>query len=225
MYPVNFRNPVDLNRYGYAAGNPVNAWDPSGLFMESSLVRSVTGAVSQALRLFARDPEKNFGLLVGLIGGGFAGLTGYWLGVMGYNLIIKQKAFANRLEGFEWADAIKSMAIGVVTGGLTAILTSRMNIKGFLGFFSAASPIASIGLVLENLTSGRLFDDASEDEVRPLLELLMDNAVLMTSMAVASAANNFSPSFKRIMVIVGIAIDAFLAAIDTMFSKTIDNPN
>ncbi|NJL92742.1 MAG: RHS repeat-associated core domain-containing protein [Anaerolineae bacterium] len=31
VYPVNFRNPVELNRYGYVAGNPVNAWDPTGM--------------------------------------------------------------------------------------------------------------------------------------------------------------------------------------------------
>lgn len=30
MYPVNFNNPVELNRYGYTANNPVNGMDPSG---------------------------------------------------------------------------------------------------------------------------------------------------------------------------------------------------
>lgn len=29
-YPYNYRNPIELNRYGYTAGNPVNGWDPSG---------------------------------------------------------------------------------------------------------------------------------------------------------------------------------------------------
>jgi RHS repeat-associated protein len=31
-WAVNYSNPIELNRYGYAAGNPVNASDPSGLF-------------------------------------------------------------------------------------------------------------------------------------------------------------------------------------------------
>jgi len=30
-YPVNFNNPIELNRYGYTANNSVNASDPSGL--------------------------------------------------------------------------------------------------------------------------------------------------------------------------------------------------
>ncbi|NJL54040.1 RHS repeat-associated core domain-containing protein [bacterium] len=29
-YPIDFQNPVELNRYGYTANNPVNGTDPSG---------------------------------------------------------------------------------------------------------------------------------------------------------------------------------------------------
>ncbi|NJL54065.1 RHS repeat-associated core domain-containing protein [bacterium] len=43
VYPVNFRNPIELNRYGYVAGNPMNAWDPSGLF--AGVERSVTHTI------------------------------------------------------------------------------------------------------------------------------------------------------------------------------------
>ncbi len=30
-YPINYRNPIELNRYGYTANNPVNGYDPTGL--------------------------------------------------------------------------------------------------------------------------------------------------------------------------------------------------
>jgi RHS repeat-associated protein len=33
-WTVNYNNPIELNRYGYAAGNPVNLSDPSGNFAE-----------------------------------------------------------------------------------------------------------------------------------------------------------------------------------------------
>jgi hypothetical protein len=33
---VDFNNPIELNRYGYTAGNPVNAFDPSGNNIEYS---------------------------------------------------------------------------------------------------------------------------------------------------------------------------------------------
>jgi RHS repeat-associated protein len=32
-FPVNFNNPIELNRYGYTAGNPINGSDPTGNFI------------------------------------------------------------------------------------------------------------------------------------------------------------------------------------------------
>ncbi len=37
-YAVNFGDPIELNRYGYAAGNPINLSDPSGKFCGESIV-------------------------------------------------------------------------------------------------------------------------------------------------------------------------------------------
>jgi RHS repeat-associated protein len=38
-YPVDFQNPVELNRYVYVANNPIDAVDPSGLTATSSYVQ------------------------------------------------------------------------------------------------------------------------------------------------------------------------------------------
>ncbi len=49
-YPVNFNNPVELNRYVYVANDPINAIDPSGQTKEeNALILSTMGALSFAL--------------------------------------------------------------------------------------------------------------------------------------------------------------------------------
>ncbi|NJL54749.1 hypothetical protein HC928_05815 [bacterium] len=48
-YPIDFQNPVELNRYGYTANNPVNWTDPSGyLMVESGLAHDEAREQSQA---------------------------------------------------------------------------------------------------------------------------------------------------------------------------------
>lgn len=45
---MNLNNPIELNRYGYTAGNPINATDPSGqnLVKYGAIVKFVTGAAA-----------------------------------------------------------------------------------------------------------------------------------------------------------------------------------
>ena len=38
IWPVNFNNPIELDRYGYSASNPINYNDPSGLLVDLSAI-------------------------------------------------------------------------------------------------------------------------------------------------------------------------------------------
>jgi len=50
-YPVNLQDPFELNRYVYAANNPVNLLDPTGYtaFIEATLNRALVGGAAAAL--------------------------------------------------------------------------------------------------------------------------------------------------------------------------------
>ncbi|NJO07704.1 MAG: RHS repeat-associated core domain-containing protein [Chloroflexaceae bacterium] len=48
-YPIDFQNPVELNRYGYTANNPVNGTDPSGLsFVETGTANRENAEIAKA---------------------------------------------------------------------------------------------------------------------------------------------------------------------------------
>jgi RHS repeat-associated protein len=67
-YDLNFNNPIELNRYGYVAGNPVNSNDPSGnnLVEDVSLRFSTTAALISTL-LGSVTPAQLFAPLTGLV--------------------------------------------------------------------------------------------------------------------------------------------------------------
>ncbi|MBZ0318914.1 MAG: RHS repeat-associated core domain-containing protein, partial [Anaerolineae bacterium] len=56
-YPINYQNPIELNRYGYTANNPINRSDPSGRFMEYAFLHAdkevVGGTIGGATGGFA----------------------------------------------------------------------------------------------------------------------------------------------------------------------------
>ena len=62
-YPYNFGNPVELNRYGYTANNPINAFDPSGNgLVEYAMQGAAIGALLGAGTDFAAQVYANGGL-------------------------------------------------------------------------------------------------------------------------------------------------------------------
>ncbi|MBZ0318912.1 MAG: hypothetical protein K8L91_21030 [Anaerolineae bacterium] len=60
-YPIDYQNPIELNRYGYTANNPINGYDPTGLqaMLESGGRYQETGKEVEAPALRIYSPANN----------------------------------------------------------------------------------------------------------------------------------------------------------------------
>ncbi len=118
-YPINYQNPIELNRYGYTANNPINGYDPSGhnSFFEYSASNSETTQSSR--------------LLGAMVGGYVTGLLGSFV------TYLMASIGACGEDARDWATlvdplqfALTSASVGAITGGI----------------FSQIGPIASAAL-------------------------------------------------------------------------------
>ncbi|CAG0981385.1 partial tRNA nuclease WapA, partial [Anaerolineae bacterium] len=49
-YPINYRNPIELNRYGYVGNNPINHQDPLGLYIATDRALTETNVSMSIVR-------------------------------------------------------------------------------------------------------------------------------------------------------------------------------
>jgi RHS repeat-associated protein len=139
-YPVNYNDPVELNRYVYVANDPVNAMDPSG---QSALV-------DFGLRLtMAGVKGAATGALTGSLGGSFFYIAA-GMGFCGQNV----QDWALSLTSLERAQYLaQSAAIGAAFGGVAGIAAAIS--PAAAGY--AGAVMGGIGLgssVYDSITNG-----------------------------------------------------------------------
>jgi len=78
-YGINFSNPLELNRYGYSANNPVNASDPSGYFAEYAGININSARNIQAVAMIGAAVKSGFIIALVMLPGGI--LAGELLGL------------------------------------------------------------------------------------------------------------------------------------------------
>jgi hypothetical protein len=65
---VNFNNPIELNRYGYTAGNPINGSDPTGNFIWE------TGTIEEEVSTSSITPVATLSRLTKILLGAFSAI-------------------------------------------------------------------------------------------------------------------------------------------------------
>jgi len=122
-WPLDYDYPVELNRYVYAAANPIMYADPSGYFAETGWLNKFSSGISaRAKTYFVRPFAEGF----------FAGVLGHAIGWFIFNMIVDEWSEYNPIE------AVVAGGIGgafnvwnnlVSTGTSTSIFSRRVRIK------------------------------------------------------------------------------------------------
>ena len=188
-YPVNFDNPVELNRYVYTASNPINLTDPTGYaaLAEYVTLGAAFGGAAGALSTYACGGNLGENVAIGMLfGAGFGvGLT-YAYGATllfgtGYGLYGAATAFDDMLKNgpntcnrFNAAISL----LGVVLGGKTLIKEFSSGGFRLIGPPSEStvnkpSSVLSASDLIQNLRSrlpnGKTFANLTPQEWRAII--------------------------------------------------------
>jgi RHS repeat-associated protein len=141
-FRVNFNNPIELNRYGYTAENPLNASDPSGL-------DTGVAGLAQPLRLpkIALPSLKGFGSAVAILT--VAIISGFLIGVA-ISSLYQQAAQSQNFWSFTVA-----VAIGTVNKKLAIWITMNNYYHDPTGIYATHYP--NIRLFIQSQFSTLLF--------------------------------------------------------------------
>jgi len=135
-YPYDYQNPIELNRYGYTAGNPINAYDPTGY--------SLLSFAKQLIEIYT---SERWGGVAGFVTGVAIGTT---------REVVKAWACpqeASDFQGFALTVALATGA-GIATskaGRLSpAAIVGLMGLGGYGVYESGKGFVSNLGKVGKN---------------------------------------------------------------------------
>lgn len=122
-YPINYRNPIELNRYGYTANNPINRYDPTGnMSLTEFFTSTLAGHIFGGALIGGMISFISSGIFYLMADNGFCGE--------------RMKEWAEQTD--PWSYLFEATFMGAVTGavigGLPSIGRYAGQFFGFLGY-------------------------------------------------------------------------------------------
>lgn len=227
----NFRNPVELNRYGYAASNPVMYSDPSGYNADS--YARINNYIGQTYTF----QFKKFAFSV--FEGAAAGVMGYLFGTLAYTVWneidtldyvrgerVNLQHIWDKFQSLITAeDIFLNFLFGGFLGGVNYLTAQGMKEEFWRITGGGATPrqIQAFGLLMTSaFTTGGFIITGIQNimsywakTVRVEEEVLLDNLSFVKSVFITSFANGFSTVGALLRDMPNSVSIAFLTSINT----------
>ncbi|MCU0498804.1 MAG: hypothetical protein MUF87_15745 [Anaerolineae bacterium] len=198
VWPYNFENPVELNRYVYAMGNPVNYSDPSGYTSEYGSIQSSSAKMSKAVQNFLGRAED---VILGMLAGGLGYYSGFAFGkftrhIMDYSY---EEALSKVRQDMGTKDFQFNLVLNSVVGGLVAWANGFLGHYGFKRDLLSSMGLHQIVTTTQITTFGGIagiifswfVGDSQQAYAQSSLEILSDLAVTVIGAVVSGIATGY----------------------------------